>query len=274
MKKSDLVIIVLIYIVFSFGSLVTTGKGTLEIEVWDVGQGDSIFITTPNGRKILIDGGDNFEADFKLSNKIPFYSCYIDLVVLTHPHYDHINGLNRVLQRCRVGTLMFNDVDFASLQWERFKAIASDMDVKNTYVGDVFKLDNVELKIMWPSKYFLQKNIADINDVSIVMLLDYGNFEMLLTGDATDKVLGNISFSDVEPYIEGDFDVLKVPHHGSKYSLHSGFYSNLKPATCVISVGEGNKFGHPSPTVIKYFEDTGCKVLRTDEDGDIKIVVK
>lgn len=274
MKKNDALLLVFIYLIFSFITAATYSGGELKVDVWDVGQGDSIFITTPNGKHILIDGGDNFEADYKLSNKVPYYACYLDLVVLTHPHYDHLYGLNRILKRCKVGTLMFNDVSFSSPQFEDFKEIAVGLNVKNVYAGDNFELDNVNLKILWPSKDFLQNEIADINDVSIVILLDYGDFEMLLTGDATEKVLGNINYDEIKTHTQGDFDVLKVPHHGSKYSLHSGFYSQLEPSMCLISVGEGNKFGHPSPAVIKYFEDTGCKVFRTDLDGDIKIKVR
>jgi len=273
MKKSDVIGVILIYILFSFHNLSRGGSGALEIEVWDVGQGDAIYISTPNGKNILIDGGDNYQADFNISKKIPFYSCRIDLMVLTHPHYDHIVSLNRLLQRCKIETLMFNDVDFDTRDFSYFKDLSQNLNVKNVFAGDVFEIDGINLKIIWPTKEFLQKNISDINDVSIVIFLDYRNFEALFTGDATDKVLGNIDFESIEDFIDGDFDVLKVPHHGSKYSLHKSFYSKLKPKKCLISVGENNKFGHPSPTIIEYFENTGCQVLRTDEIGDIKMKI-
>jgi competence protein ComEC len=274
MKKSDLVTVVLIYISFSFKILFTGGSGQLEMEVWDVGQGDAIYISTPNGKKILIDGGDNYQADFNISRKTPFYSCYIDLLVLTHPHYDHIVSLNRLLQHCRIGTVMFNDVDFSTPQFSYFKHMSEKNNVKNVFAGDEFEIDGVYFKVLWPTKDFLKGNISDINDVSIVIFLDYGDFEALFTGDATDKVLGNIDYSSIEVLVDGNFDVLKVPHHGSKYSLHKEFYSKLKPEKCVISVGEGNKFGHPSPLIIEYFEDTGCEILRTDKLGDIKFYIR
>ena len=147
MKKTDLVLIILFYLIFSFSNIVSIRRGELEVEVWDVGQGDSIFITTPHGKNILIDGGDNYEADFKLSSKMPFYSCYIDLMVLTHPHYDHINGLNRVLQRCGVGAIMFNDVYFSSTQYEEFKHLTKDIEKENVFAGNKFEIDNVKLII-------------------------------------------------------------------------------------------------------------------------------
>lgn len=269
MKISDLVLVVLIYILYSFRLAGGSGVGTFSLEIWDVGQGDAIYISTPGGKNIIIDGGGNYEADFKITRKTPFYSCYIDLLVLTHPHYDHIVSLNRLLQHCKVGTIMFNDVDFDTPQFSYFKRMSEKNNVKNVFAGDSFEIDDVTLKILWPTKEFLNGNVSDINDVSIVIFLDYGEFEALLTGDATDKVLGNIDYAQIEKMVDSDFDVLKVPHHGSKYSLHKDFYEKLKPKKCVISVGEGNRFGHPSPFVIDYFEQTGCEVLRTDILGNI-----
>lgn len=273
MKKSDVVLIVFIYILFSFRGVSSSGSGDLDIDFLDVGQGDAILISTPNGKRVLIDGGDNFEVDFEISKIIPFYSCYLDLIVLTHPHYDHIIGLNRLMQRCKIGTVMFNDVDFASRDFERFKSFSSFFDIKNVYAGESFELDGVLFKVLWPTKEFLKNNVADINDVSTVMFLDYGNFEALFTGDATDKVLGRVDKSSFEGLVDGYFDVLKVPHHGSKYSLHKSFYSKLKPSTCVISVGKDNKFSHPFPSVIDYFKSIECSTLRTDELGDIKMKI-
>jgi competence protein ComEC len=273
MKKSDVVLIVFIYILFSFRGVSSSGSGSLDIDFLDVGQGDAILISTPNGKRVLIDGGDNFETDFEISKRIPFYSCYIDVLVLTHPHYDHIVGLNRLMQRCKIGTVMFNDVDFTSRDFERFKSLSSFFDTKNVYAGESFKLDGVLFKVLWPTKEFLKNNVADINDVSIVMFLDYGDFEALFTGDATDKVLGRVDMSMFEGFVDGGFDVLKVPHHGSKYSLHKSFYSKLKPNTCVISVGKDNKFSHPFPSVIDYFKSIKCNTLRTDEVGDIKMKI-
>lgn len=274
MRKNDLLLIIFIYIVFSFYSLSPRGDGELKIDIWDVGQGDSIYIETPRGKKILIDGGDNYQADFNISRKLPFYACYVDLLVLTHPHYDHIKGLNRILQRCKVGSIMFNDVDFDTRDFESFKDLSSNFNIVNGLENSFFEIDGVNFKILWPSKNFMQKKITDINDSSVVLFLDYGDFEALFTGDATEKVLGNIDFENIRSFIDGYFDLLKVPHHGSKYSLHKDFYSKLMPKKCIISVGFDNRFDHPSDLILDYFWYTGCEVLRTDESGDIKVKVQ
>lgn len=272
-KRSDVIIIVLIYILFSFKDVAYSGNGDLTLEILDVGQGDSILITTPKGKRVLIDGGDNYEADYEISKRIPFYSCYLDVLILTHPHYDHIVGLNRIMQRCKIGTVMFNDVSFDSRDFRLFKEFSSDFNVKNMYAGESFELDGVNFIFLWPDKEFMQNKITDLNDMSFVILLDYGNYEALLTGDATEKVLGRLPFDNINELIDGSLDILKVPHHGSKYSLHKYFYFKTNPKMCVISVGKDNKFSHPYPNLVNYLEEIGCNVYRTDESGDILIKV-
>lgn len=271
MKRIDMILIVLVYLLFSFKGVASAGNGDLNLEILDVGQGDSILITTPNGKRVLVDGGDNYESDYEISKRIPFYSCYIDILILTHPHYDHIVSLNRIMQRCRIGTVMFNDVSFDSRDFRLFKQLSSNFNVKNMYAGESFELDGVNFIFLWPDKEFMQNKITDLNDMSFVFLLDYGDFEALLTGDATEKVLGRLDFNKIDEFTDGNFEVLKIPHHGSKYSLHKVFYSKIKPEVCVISVGKKNKFNHPHSGLIDYLNETGCKVLRTDESGDVLI---
>ena len=274
MKNNILIIGSIFYLLLLQVKNSFLSKNNLEVVFFDVGQGDAIFISTPNGSKILIDGGDSFEADYKVSKLIPFYSCHLDLIVLTHPHSDHIKSLYKVMQRCNVGSVMFNDVNFTSNDFSFFKDIAKRFKVKNAYSGDRFVIDGVEFFILWPDKDYLKKSFADINDVSIVLLMSYQGSNFLFTGDATENVLEfvNNRLSDIN--FDGDIDVIKVPHHGSKYSLHKRFYSKIQSKNCVISVGENNKFGHPFEDVLNYFENTNCRVLRTDELGDVKFIIK
>ncbi len=274
MKTTDLIYSVFLYFVLFVVSFyikkenIETG---LKIHFWDVGQGDSTYIVTPHGSKILIDGGDNFESDFKLSTLVPFFSCNLDLIILTHPHYDHIKGLSRIMSRCKISTIMFNDVDFASRDFSYFKDLAKKFNVKNVYQEDEFTIDGVVFKILWPTKEFLQSKIDDINETSVVVFLDYGNFEALFLGDAGSEDLAKIDLNSIKPLIDGDLEVLKVPHHGSKFGLNEAFYEELKPKTCIISVGKDNKFGHPTKEVVEYLSDIRCNILRTDLDGDITV---
>lgn len=274
MKISDLITSVFVYFVLAIAGLFVKEQKGFRLEFFDVGQGDSIYVSTVNGKKILIDGGDNYEADYKLAKTMPFWSCRLDAIILTHPHYDHIKGLNRILNRCKVGTVMFNDVDFTSRVFSDFKSLIGNINVKNVLTGDEFVIDGVTFKVLWPTKEFLQNKVADINEVSVILFLDYGEFEALFLGDAGAKDLGKVDLASIKPLIDGDLEVIKVPHHGSKFGLNKAFYEALKPKNCVISVGKDNKFGHPSPDVVDFLQSINCNVMRTDQIGDINMRVQ
>lgn len=278
MKISDLIYSIFIYFVLLVSLFFLKGDkletSSLRIHFWDIGQGDSTYIVTPNGNKIIIDGGDNFESDFKLATLIPFFSCELDAIILTHPHYDHIKGLSRIMSRCKISTVMFNDVAFTSRDFSYFKDLSKKFNVKNVYQGDEFIIDGVTFKILWPTKEFLQTKIADVNETSVVIFLDYGNFEALFLGDAGSEDLAKIDLNSIKLLIDGDLEVVKVPHHGSKFGLNRVFYEYLKPKNCIISVGKDNKFGHPSKEVVEYLSGSGCNVMRTDTDGDITVTHK
>jgi competence protein ComEC len=277
MKINELIYSIFIYFVLFVPSFSIKGDKVspgLNIYFWDVGQGDATYIVTPNGNRILIDGGDNYEVDFNLAKLVPFFSCKLDAIILTHPHYDHIKGLSRIMSRCKIPTVMFNDVEFTSRDFSYFKDLSKKFNVLNAYQGDEFVIDGVTFKILWPTIEFMQTKIKDINETSVVVLLDYGNFEALLLGDAGSQDLAKVDLNSIKPLIDGDLEVLKVPHHGSKFGLNKAFYGELKPKNCIISVGKDNKFGHPSKEVVEYLSDTGCNVMRTDIDGDITVTHK
>lgn len=273
MKTSDLVLTIVAYLILSFTSSFSLAKTVFSVEFVDVGQGDAIYITTEHGNKILIDGGDNYTIDYEIAKKMPFYSCYLDAVILTHPHYDHINGLNRVMSRCKISTLMFNDVDFSSKEFSDFKELSKNINTINIFKGDEFEIDGVIFKVLWPTKEFTQQKAADINDTSIVLFVDYGNFEAFLLGDVNEGTLTKVDLEAIKPFIDGDLEVIKVSHHGSKYGLNKQFYVDLKPKNCVIQVGKDNKFGHPNKEVLDFFDSIKCNILRNDLKGNIILKV-
>lgn len=264
---------IVVYMFFSLVGLFSKPQTGFGMEFVDVGQGDSIYITTEHGKKILIDGGDNYTIDYELAKKMPFYACNLEAVILTHPHYDHLNGLNRVISRCKISTLMFNDIDFSSKEFSDFKEISKKVTARNLFKGDDFEIDGVSFKVLWPTKEFTEKKGPDINDTSIVLFVDYGDFEAFLLGDVNDTTLANLDLSSVKPLINGDLEAIKVSHHGSKYGLDKQFYLDLKPKNCIIEVGKDNKFGHPDKGVLDFLESIKCNVLRTDLKGNIVLKV-
>ena len=259
--------------VYQFG-LFSDGK--LHLVFCDVGQGDAIFIRTPKGLDILVDGGPNDSVLSCLSNHMPFWDRDLELVMLTHPHADHLKGLISVARHYKI-------ISFATENLKNdtviFKALMDELKgqnikIKYLYAGDTFKLkDKVGLKIVGPSREFLKKTspeglIGERSEfANIESLFSYKDFSVLLTGDSQALQLK-------EALLDGklkDIDVLQVPHHGSKTGLDSEILSFLKPELGVISVGK-NRYGHPAKEIIEILRNKDIKILRTDEKGDIEIV--
>ncbi len=261
---------VVLYYVFSYLFSFQSQPG-LRLDFLDVGQGDSLLITTPNNRYVLVDGGGDFELDYKLSRKIPFPFCNLDMVFLTHSHADHYSGLARVFQRCSVGQFTFNDIECVS---KSCKKVAGIIPLKKVYRGDSFVIDGVTIKVLWPPREKSNTDWSDVNDSSTILLIDYGSFEALLAGDASAKVLESLDLPGIFSLVQGKLDIYKVSHHGSKTGLAQHFLTQLQPENCVISAGIGNSFGHPHQEVIDFLSKVGCHLYRTDLQGDVSFVLK
>lgn len=239
--------------------------GNLHIKVFDVGQGDSIFIRTPAGYKILIDGGSNDKVLDHLGNQLPFFDKTLDLVVLTHPQSDHLAGLIEVAKRYEIKRLWVSYSENDTAQYSEWENVLGTQGLEGRVVwsGDqlVFS-DNVVLQVQWPR---IESASDDLNTTSVVILIDYNDFEGLLTGDADNQV---------QPYTESTLEVefLKVPHHGAKTALDKAFTSKLSPEISVISVGSRNRYGHPAQNTIDLLRSLGSELHRTDEDGTVEIV--
>jgi len=251
----------IIFLAIIFWLPVLYGQTYLEVNFFDIGQGDSIFIETPEGKQILIDGGPSNLVLEKLSQEMSFWDRKIDLVILTHPDADHLTGLVAVLKRFDVGQILIgggrgNDATYA--EWQRVIS-EKNILVQPAAAGQKIILGSeIEMEILWPEQPLTEKGT---NDNSVVARLVYNQAEFLLTGDITSKV---------EDKLKGDLesDVLKVAHHGSRYSSDSGFIQKVNPKISVISVGENN-FGHPHPDTLERLRET--LIYRTDLSGDIKM---
>ena len=278
MFKPKLLVILLLYVAIK--SLFIEFAGSLQngktiIDFIDVGQGDSIFIMAPLGRTILIDGGPNYDSDAFLDDRIPFWDCYIDYVIITHPDADHLTGVNRILKRCKAGLLVFPGIPVESLDSDLYKGFINSNALRDNKISNKSfdkVIDGVEFHFLMPSE-FMNLNPKNTNDHSVFLCMDYGGFEALFTGDAGAKVLKSMtSIVKNKCGIDEPLEVLKIPHHGSKYNYDQYFTEEVKPVVAVISVGK-NKFGHPDPQVIENYAKNGTEVFRTDELGNISIVI-
>ncbi len=263
------IIIGLLLLLATFASL---PDGKLHLVFCDVGQGDAIYIKTPSGEDILLDGGPNEKVLSCLGKHMPFYDRKIELVFLSHPQADHLDGLISVLERYSVDYFISNGLEGQGGEYQRLISLIKShkIPLKKESAGEKILLDNLTLDVLWPSAQVLGASTsqADLNESSLILELTYNRFNVLLTGDAGQEIQQEIR--NQKPGIS-DIEVIKVPHHGSKTSLSPQFLEQSKPQLAVISVGK-NSYGHPTKETLGILQDMGIKILRTDKDGEIEIV--
>jgi competence protein ComEC len=250
----------------------------LELTVLDVGQGDSLFLSFPRGRTMLVDAGGelgNFHSGGMRSGidvgedvVSPFLWSRglkrIDVVALTHAHQDHLGGLAAIFENFRVGEFWVGrDIQSAAYRQVLAAARAHGVVIRHLKEGDAFSEDGVSVNVLWPDD--LSEGQSAKNDDSLVMRLTDGAESFLLAGDIERPSERKI-LADEQP--EG-VNFLKVAHHGSKTSSTEPFLSAVHPAFAAISVGRDNIFGHPSPEVTDRLEAAGVRVYRTDRDGAV-----
>lgn len=243
--------------------------GRLRVAFLDVGQGDAIFIQTPNGRQMLIDGG-HYPSDTldQLGRQMPFWDRSIDIIIATHPDADHVTGLVDVVGRYRVSQLITNGADEASdSAYAALLATAGERDTPTHTArkGEVIRLDEgVSIEILHAGGATAENR----NDASVVARLSYGLLTVLLTGDAE---TGAETAMLMEPNAL-DAVVLKAGHHGANTSSSEPFLAAVSPQVVIISAGRDNPYGHPHPAMLERVESVGAAVLRTDELGTIEMV--
>jgi competence protein ComEC len=266
-----LLIVLLIILGISSWTLVRESNGKLTVAFLNIGQGDSIFIESPTGNQMLIDGGPGRGVLRELSKVMPFYDRTIDIVMESHPDADHIGGLPDVLERYKVAIFMEPGVrSDTAIDKETEKDV---VDEKSKFIearrGMRIELGGgARLEILYPT---LDPRGMETNTASIVARLVYGESEFLLTGDSPISIENYlISLQDAHG---GDLnlqsDVLKAGHHGSRTSTAPEYVAAVKPKYAVISAGKDNKYGHPHKEVLDTLEKAGVQVLRTDQDGRI-----
>lgn len=245
------------------GAFLLLARKTSPLTVWvfSIGQGDAIFIDGPE-KQVLIDGGPSVDVLEKLGAVLPPWDRALDAVVLTHPHADHVFGLNAVLERYRVAEVFSTLAPYSEPPAVAFVT----HEPKGIAAGDRIDLGGgAVLEVVWPPTTLAGEYTEDPNDGSVVMKLTYGGTTMVFTGDA-----GVAEEEHFAPML-GDVDVLKVGHHGSDTSTGGVLLNLTQPEVAVISVGEGNSYAHPSPIVVDRLENAGVAVYRTDVVGDMRI---
>lgn len=267
------IIITLCLLIFAYSTYSTAKEkdGQLKVYFFDVGQGDAIFIEAPNGNQVLIDGGPDNAVLQKLGETMPFYDKDIDMVILTHSDADHLTGLIEVLERYEVKNIVYSDIIRNSALYDvwRKAAVREEANIIDPALGKMIKLGNgVTLSTANPVELLDGKVRDKTNNDSVVLKLEYGETEILLTGDIEAKAERQIILNGADI----DADIIKIAHHGSKTSTTEEFLYEVSPQIAIIQVGAKNRYGHPSPEVLNRLENLGIKLYRTDVDGDTKVV--
>lgn len=267
----------------------------------NVGQGDAILLSYRN-YQILVDGGPNDRVLECLSNHLPFWDRTLEMIILTHPDKDHYQGLLSVVERYRLLYFVWGGVERKDPGFQKLLAQISNKGTRLIRVGqnDEMMVDRMKINFYWPNHNWLVEQLSDnraemissnlsknnkryhrgsvlaavddsqklsLNDFSLVFKISFADFDVLITGDADSRVQPEILSTALLP----DIEVLKVAHHGSKYAFTNDFLDSFRAILAVISVGP-NPWGHPSQELLDQLGHFGLKILRTDQEGEIKLV--
>ncbi len=240
--------------------------GKLSVYFLDVGQGDSSLIIFGN-KTILIDAGEMDMGDGVVNVLKALGVTRIDLLVATHPHSDHIGGMQKVLDNFAVGQVLDSGMPHTSVIYERFleKIDKKNIPYKIAVQGDTIDLDPaMRIVVLSPPE---RRFGDDLNANSIVLRISYGTINFLFTGDVGSEAETALSKSGYAL----DAQILKVGHHGSMYSSSPAFIARVHPETAIISLERDNPYGHPHKQAVDILTEAGATIYRTDRDGTILV---
>ena len=244
------------------------------VRFFDVGQGDAIYIRTEKKQDILIDGGPDDTVLSKLGEAMPFYDRDIDILIISHPHADHITGALAVLKQYRVKTVYFSGAEHTTYQYlELLRFLEEQKEIVKVKVDHPINLQlsgETALSFLYPdfdvssplAPSFIKNNL---NNTSVVVKLTHKGHSALLTGDIGKEVEEYMLLQGVDVSAH----LLKIAHQGSRFSSGEPFLRAVHPQFVVIFVGQNN-YGHPHAETLDRLHSLGIKFLRTDEEGDIE----
>ena len=239
-------------------------RNYIMLNMIDVGQGDCFYIETSNKKTILVDGGGSESSDYDIGANIvvPYLldmgKKSVDLIIVSHPHEDHIEGVITVIEQLNVKKVMISEnVDDYELTKKLVEACESGKtEIIKVARGDAFFIDGVEFQVIYPS---LNDDESNLNNMSLVIKMTFGEITTLFTGDLEENIEKELASENLKA------DILKVSHHGSKTSTSESFLRRVLPKIALVSVGKDNSYGHPNGEVLERLLNMKVKVYRTDE---------
>ncbi|WP_102692029.1 ComEC/Rec2 family competence protein [Rummeliibacillus pycnus] len=244
---------------------VTSSNDQVSVHIIDIGQGDSIFIQSPE-ENLLIDGGNKGKGETVIEYLKQQGVQQLDDVISTHPDADHLGGLADIINAFTVKSVYAPRVTHTTIAYRNFlqavKAQGLKIKVAKEGVEIPVKEQSLDLHFIGPVKDYSK---SDLNDWSGVLLMQHGDKKFLFTGDAETPAEEDMLHAGVVPKV----DVLKVSHHGAKEATNTDFLAVAKPTYAAISVGEGNRYHHPTAEALRRLNAVHAKIYRTDEHGTI-----
>jgi len=249
----------------------SSNYGELKVYFIDVGQGDSTLIQTPENNFILIDTGERTYANTVIDflNDLSVYT--LKAFVGTHPHADHIGGAEEIFNAFDVQSAYDPGYDQNTATYQRFLNAVQNEGCPLYTDDDLDPGDYIDFGSSVTCQILnINKDASNTNDASIVLRLDYGSVSFLFTGDVNGDMGDFVELYMVD-YWNVDVDILKVSHHGSRHASVDYFLDEATPDVSIISVGEGNMYGHPHPESLYRLQNHHSQIFRTDYNGDITI---
>ncbi len=264
----------IVAIVVTGGVVASRPTGSARVTVLDVGQGDAILVEGSAGGRLLVDGGpDPDRLLVALDRRLPPWDRRIDVLVLSHPHEDHVAGLAMLLSRYRIGRVLEPGMRGPGPGYAAWsETLAGDQAVPRGTIaaGDRIAVDEVRLDVLWPIAGRVPVDPPDggtgINNVSVVLLGAVGSRRFLLAGDVEEAIDRDLLATDLPR-----LDLLKIAHHGSRTATTEAFVASVRPRVAVASAGAGNPYGHPARATMDRLGAAGARVYRTDRDGTVSI---
>lgn len=241
-------------------------KQNLKVYFFDVGQADSILVMNEE-QTMLIDAGNNDDGEMLVQNLKTLGIAKIDYLIGTHPHEDHIGGLDDIIKNFEIGTIYMPKVQTNTKTFEDVLDAISEKDLKvtTTKVKDTFRVGQAECQVL-----AVDNKAKNLNLASIVIQMKFDDMTYLFTGDAEKEVEEKILKDNKELKV----NILKVGHHGSETSSSEEFIQTIAPEISIISVGKDNSYGHPHQEILDTLEEADSKIYRTDEVGNVFIEQK
>lgn len=246
-----------------------SASNLLVITAIDIGQGDSLFIKTPNNKTVLIDAGAGNLISKKIGELFEGRECYIDLAVATHSDKDHIEGFIGLIDYCQIKSIFINKSLEEKGPWIKLKEKIAEHKIRNfgVIMGAEITIDEVMLKILWPLN--MSEETGKSNNNSISILVEYCGFKLLTLGDLPAREEEILAQN-----LNQDINVLKISHHGSKFSTSEAFLLLVKPEDSIISAGKNNSYRHPSEEVLEKLNLHNISIFRTDILGNVTIKIE